>query len=118
MVQALQMTKKNLLIFTRIRMTINGMNNEIGSGFLFDITFWTTVIEELINVLNLPRVKRFKFVINFHSAREKIENCYLIVNVVNLFFVTDNISFIIESFLTNVTLIQSDFVMDHSNMSV
>jgi len=38
------------------------------------------------------------------------------MNIVNLLFMTGKISFIIKSFLTNVTLIRSDFVMNYSNM--
>ena len=91
------------------------MNNEVRFGFLLCITFWTTVVEELINVLNFPWIIYLTFVIDFHPAMKNRE--VLFVNIVLRLFVFDNISFVHKSFLANVTFVRSVFFMNHTNMS-
>ena len=40
------------------------------------------------------------------------------MNIVHIFLMPDDISFIVESLLTYVTFIRLDFVMNHSNMNL
>ena len=96
-------------------MNIKRMSNKFRLCFLFGITFWTTVVKKLVNAFNFPRVERVQFVFDFNSVKEKRK--LLFINIVYMFLMADKISFIIKTFLTNVTLIWPDFVMDHSNMS-
>ena len=73
-------------------MNFSSMNNKCSFSLLFEITFWTTVVEELINAFDLPRIEHFNFVIDFHPAmKNRIKLCseqkYLVL-IIDLYTVT------------------------------